>query len=310
MGTQRKFKDATRSKPGTRDPGRRPPAPARTAGLPQAGGQLSTKSAPKAARPPDAEELTTRLPPESARPFVLVNMAMTVDGKIATANRAVRTFGSPADRAAMLALRATADAVMAGARTVDSDEVDLGPGPSALRQERLRAGLQEYNLRVIVSGSGSMDPKAHIFQKRFSPILLLTTERITAQRRKELEAVADVVKTCGCNEIDFNLAFRWLYDQWNVRRLLVEGGGDLNAGLFRAGLVDELHLTLCPWIVGGDRAPTIADGLGAVRLQKAAQFELKSMKPLGRELYLVYRRAHAVVSTPMRGERGPSPGSS
>ena len=36
--------------------------------------------------------------------------------------------------------------------------------------------------------------------------------------------------------------------------------------LFRAGLVDELHLTICPKIFGGRRAPTIADGLGAKKL--------------------------------------------
>ena len=50
-------------------------------------------------------------------PFVLVNMAMTADGKIATANRAVASFGSVRDREHLLELRATADAVMAGART-------------------------------------------------------------------------------------------------------------------------------------------------------------------------------------------------
>ena len=61
-------------------------------------------------------------------PFVLVNMAMTADGKIATANRAVSSFGSARDHEQLLELRATADAVMAGARTVDSAAINLGPG--------------------------------------------------------------------------------------------------------------------------------------------------------------------------------------
>ena len=63
-------------------------------------------------------------------PFVLVNMAMTADGKIATADRASASFGSRRDQEHLLELRATADAVMAGARTVMSGDIKLGPGPA------------------------------------------------------------------------------------------------------------------------------------------------------------------------------------
>ena len=108
-------------------------------------------------------------------PFVFVNMAMTADGKIATANRAGSSFGSARDHEHLLELRATADAVMAGARTVDSAAINLGPGPARFRRLRLKNGLAEYNLRVIVSGSGSLNPKAEVFKHRFSPIIILTT---------------------------------------------------------------------------------------------------------------------------------------
>ena len=57
-------------------------------------------------------------------PFVLVNMAMTADGKIATTNRLVSSFSSRRDGQHLLELRATADAVMAGARTVDLIDVE------------------------------------------------------------------------------------------------------------------------------------------------------------------------------------------
>ena len=78
---------------------------------------------------------------KSKVPFVLVNMAMTADGKIATANRAVSSFTSTRDHEHLLELRATADAVMAGARTVDSAPINLGPGPARYRQKRLQRGL-------------------------------------------------------------------------------------------------------------------------------------------------------------------------
>ena len=66
-------------------------------------------------------------------PFVFVNFAMTADGKIAFANRAFVPFGSERDRAHMMELRATADAVMSGARTVDSGEVSMGTGGEKYR---------------------------------------------------------------------------------------------------------------------------------------------------------------------------------
>jgi riboflavin-specific deaminase-like protein len=216
-------------------------------------------------------------------------MAMTADGKIATANRAGSSFGSRRDREHLLELRATADAVMAGARTVNSEPTTLGPGPDRFRRLRLGCGLAECNLRVIVSGSGTINPHAEIFKHRFSPIIILTTARSSASALRRLRPLADKVRVCGKREINLPSALRWLHTRWGIRRLLCEGGGELNDALFRAGLVDELHLTICPKIFGGCDAPTIADGLGFSKLSQAARLQLKSARRIGDELFLVYQ---------------------
>jgi riboflavin-specific deaminase-like protein len=228
---------------------------------------------------------------KSQLPFVLVNMAMTADGKIATANRAVSSFGSAHDHEHLLWLRATADAVMAGARTADSVAINLGPGPARFRQLRLKNGLAEYNLRIIVSGSGSLNPGAEVFKHRFSPLLILTTGRASKATRRQLQTVADEVKICGQREINFRAALHWLHGKWGVKRLLCEGGGELNQALFRAGLVDEIHLTICPTIFGGRKAPTIAGGNGFPRLAEARPFQIKSFKRVGNEVFAVFQRA-------------------
>jgi riboflavin-specific deaminase-like protein len=216
-------------------------------------------------------------------------MAMTADGKIATANRAVSSFGSQRDQDHLLKLRATADAVMAGARTVDLNAINMGPGPAKYRRLRLRRGLAEFNLRVIVSRSGTVNPKAQVFRRRFSPIIILTTRRATAARLKALRAVAEEVKICGAKEINFPRALRWLRAKRGIKRLLCEGGGEVNDALFRAGLVNQLHLTVCPQVFGGRTAPTIADGLGAGSLARAARLELESARQREDEMFLVYR---------------------
>jgi riboflavin-specific deaminase-like protein len=226
-----------------------------------------------------------------ALPFVLINVAMTADGKIAPANRHFEPFGGPRDRQHLLELRATADAVMSGARTIDLDHVKLGPGPARFRRLRLRRGLAEYNLRVVVSGAGTIDPQAEIFKHRFSPIIILTTGRIAKSRLARLRALADEVKICGAKELDLSEALAWLRKKWKVRRLLCEGGGELNAALFQAGLVNEVHITLCPVVLGGRTAPTLADGVGVAKLADAARFRLASMKRSGSALFLVYRRS-------------------
>jgi len=221
-------------------------------------------------------------------PFVFINMAMTADGKIATSNRDVASFSSKRDFEHLLELRATADAVMSGANTVNAGDVNLGPGPVKYRQRRRKNGLAEYNLRIIVSGSGTINPSAKIFRHRFSPIIILTTERAGERRLKQFRAVADEVKICGENGVDFAKTLVWLRKEWGVKRLLCEGGGKLNGALFRAGLVDELNLTIGPKIIGGRNAPNITEGRGVLKLAEATQLKLKSMKRVGDELFLVY----------------------
>jgi riboflavin biosynthesis pyrimidine reductase len=64
----------------------------------------------------------------------------------------------------------------------------------------------------------------------------------------------------------------------------------LNDALFRAGLVDELHLTICPKIFGGRNAPAIADGRGFRRLTEALPLQIKTFKRIGSEVFAVFRR--------------------
>jgi riboflavin-specific deaminase-like protein len=227
----------------------------------------------------------------SKLPFVFVNMAMTADGKIATANRAVHSFGSKKDLQHLYELRATADAILCGARTVEISEATLGNGGEKFHQRRLKNGLAEFPLRVVVSGSGSINPAAKIFQKHFSPIIILTAKRVSAKKLAQLRELADEVKVFGETEVNFHAALRWLRKQYGVKRLLCEGGGELNDALFRADLVAEINLTICPKIFGGRTAPTIADGQGFSKLALTRNFQFASARDFKGELFTVFSRA-------------------
>src|SRR5690242_15439059 len=112
---------------------------------------------------------------------------MTADGKIAFADHRFKPFAGRRDQEHMMELRATADAVLSGARTLDLTPATLGTGGEKYRRARLRRGLTESALRVIVSGSGSIDPGAEIFKHRFSPIIILTTQRAGRRRLEKLQ---------------------------------------------------------------------------------------------------------------------------
>jgi riboflavin-specific deaminase-like protein len=222
-------------------------------------------------------------------PFVYVNVAMTADGKLAPANRHFVPFSSRRDQERMMRLRSEAEAVLSGARTVDMGKVDLGPGGRKWQKKRLEAGLAEFNLRIIVSGSASVNPDAHIFKTRFSPIILLVNRTAPQSRVKRLSKLVDDIHLSEGDSICFRTAFEWLREKWKVKRLLCEGGGEVNAPIFLEGLVDELHLTIAPIIFGGRNAPTQADGEGVARLDQAVKLHLKHLEKIGNELYTVYR---------------------
>jgi len=227
---------------------------------------------------------------DSKLPFLFSNFAMMADGKIAFAPDNFVPFGSARDREHMMELRATADAILCGARTAMVSEASLGNGGEKFRRRRLKNGLAEFPLRVIASSSGAIDPHAKIFQQRFSPIIILTSHRANRQSLSQLGKLADEIKVFGETEVDFRPALRWLRSKWNVRRLLCEGGGALHNALIREGLVDEIHLTICSKIFGGRQAPTLADGLGFGKLADAKRFELTSIQRKKAELFTVFSR--------------------
>jgi 2,5-diamino-6-(ribosylamino)-4(3H)-pyrimidinone 5'-phosphate reductase len=222
------------------------------------------------------------------RPFVFLNVAITADGKLAPANRRFVAFSSKRDQDLLLELRTRADAVIAGARTIDSVPVTMGPGGKKYREQRLKAGRSEYNLRVVVSGSGSIEPHAEIFRHKFSPIIILVTGRATRVSIQRLQKLGAIVHVCGERQIDFRAALQWLRREWSVTSLLCEGGGEINNALFRENLVDEIYVTLSPKVFGGRTAPTLADGSGIDSLSEATRLKLKSRRRVGDELFLCY----------------------
>lgn len=208
------------------------------------------------------------------RPRVLVNMAPSLDGKIAPARkRAPFTMSRyPEDPRRMRALRARADAVLIGASNLRADDPDLAPS----------------KLRVVVTRTGEIDPQAKMFDPALGGEAIVAHASTMPQaKRSSLGRQATLVEL-GASEVDPLRLLEWLASERRCAVVLCEGGGELNARLFAARAIDELYLTIVPRILGGASAPTIVGGL-SFEPDAIPDARLTCCEQVGDELYLVYR---------------------
>jgi riboflavin-specific deaminase-like protein len=220
------------------------------------------------------------------RPFVSATFAMTVDGKITTRNFTPVDFTSREDKRHLFRQRALADAVMIGYRTLKRDNVRLGVSED-LRQERIRRGQSPAPLRVIISNEGRIDSQLKIFQWELSPILIFSTQRMPKEVRSALEAKA-ALHFSKAHNVDLPEVVRILRRDYKVARIACEGGPTLFRSMLRAGLIDELSLTIAPRLFGGAEAPTLT-GFSKEFLPASVKCVMKNMRVAGDECFLTYR---------------------
>src|ERR1700733_7772759 len=112
------------------------------------------------------------------RPQIILNFAMTVDGKVSTAKLTPSGFTSTFDKHRLLEIRSLGDAVMVGKRTLEIDQMSMGLPDEALRRARVERGQSERPIRVVISNSGDISNKLHIFTKPGSAIVIYSTTRM------------------------------------------------------------------------------------------------------------------------------------
>src|SRR5438067_2720515 len=223
------------------------------------------------------------------RPFVVATFAMTVDGKVTTKNLSPVDFTSREDKLHLFRQRALADAVMIGHSTLKRDNVRLGL-PEDLREARTKRGQTQAPLRVIVSNEGKIDMQLKIFRAdptKAGPILIFSTKRMPKEVRA---ALADKATFHFSDQRDVDLAdmLQILRRDYKVRRAACEGGPILFRSLLKLGLVDELNLTIAPYLFGGADAPTLT-GLSKEFLPASVHCIMTDMRVVGDECFLTYR---------------------
>ena len=227
--------------------------------------------------------------PKRKRPFVYATFAMTADGKVTTKNFGPVDFTSREDKLHLFRQRALAEAVLIGHTSLKRDNVRLGL-PVDLQQARIKRKQIPAPLRVIVSNKGRIDHRLKIFQSTISPILIFSTTRMPKKTQGALKGKATLHLT-ESNEIDLAGMLETLRSKYNVRMLACEGGPTLFRALLECDLIDQLNLTIAPYMFGGAKAPTLT-GLSTEFLPASVHCSLTDMRTIGDECFLTYRIKH------------------
>ncbi len=194
--------------------------------------------------------------------YVVVNAAMSVDGKLSTRRREQVLISGQEDFDRVDRIRTAADAVMVGVGTVLADDPHLTLDLADRQVQRQRHGRPANPARIIADSRGRTPLDARILDDEATTYVLVS-EAAPANRRKALAAAGAELIVAGDDRVDLAAAFDELSTA-GIDRLMIEGGGELIYSAFDAGLVDELTVFVGSMIIGGRDAPTLADGDGYV----------------------------------------------
>jgi riboflavin-specific deaminase-like protein len=221
------------------------------------------------------------------RPFVAATFAMTADGKITTREYSPVDFTSREDKMHLLRQRALADAVLVGHSTLKKDNVRLGLPKGELRDERVARGQTPSPIRVIVSNEGQIDRSVKIFGSDIAPIVIFSTTRMPETFQHELREKATLYLS-ETYTVDLAWMLQQLQRDYKVKTVACEGGAALFRSMLELGLIDQLNLTIAPYLFGGADAPTLT-GVTKEALPASIECSLTDMRVVGEECFLTYR---------------------
>ncbi len=212
------------------------------------------------------------------KPYVILNAAMTLDGKIATKTGNSEISGKE-DLIRVHQLRKEMDAIIVGINTLLADD-------PRLTVHKIEA-KSEYNpIRVVVDSKARTPLNFRILNKE-APTIIVVTENADSQKVKELEKKARVLK-CGEDRVDLKSLMKEL-SRMGIKTLMLEGGSTLNYSMLENGLVDEVRVCIAPMIAGGVHAKTLVDGEGIEQMSDAVKLKLIKSYSLGPDLIIEYK---------------------
>jgi len=206
-----------------------------------------------------------------------MNAAMTLDGKIATAARDSK-ISSEKDLERVHKLRSKVDAILVGINTALIDDPML----------TVRHVNRKNPVRVIVDSRARIRLDSRIMRSCDRVLTIIaSSERASRPRLAKIRALGAIPVILGKNKVDLRKLLSFLKDS-GMKRVLVEGGGEINWSMLANNLVDEITVTISPRIVGGRDAVTLVEGGGFTKISNGLKLKLYKVTKNGSEVVLFY----------------------
>ena len=225
--------------------------------------------------------------PRASRPFVIMNAAISLDGKIA-AYTGNSKMSSPQDLRRVHRLRASVDGIMVGLRTLVRDDPKL----------TVRSAKGGTPHRIIVDSEARTPPTSYVVRTaKEIPTVVAVTSRAPRKRMEGLQRRGVKVLVCGNGPLVSLESLLRDLAKTGLRKILLEGGGILNWSMLSNGLVDEVSVAITPRILGGEDAITLVEGKGVARIGDAVKLRLLSVAKFGPDLVVRYKVQNEIRSS-------------
>jgi len=209
-------------------------------------------------------------------PFVTLKAGISLDGRIATRSGKSEWITNELSRKHGHELRDNYDAIVVGANTVIIDNPNLASGKGRL-------------LRVIIDGRLRVKPSARVF--RDENVFVACSDLASKRRLKKFTDSGVRVKSFGKKKVNIKKLLKYLYKEFEVQSVFVEGGGETNGYFVDAGLVDDVYFYISPEIIGGKGAVSVVEGKGVAGLKKSLKLKNIEVKRLKDDILV-----HGVVN--------------
>ena len=211
----------------------------------------------------------------NSKPYVILSAAMSIDGKIAT-RTGKSGLSSGTDLIRVHKIRGSVDAILVGKNTVFVDNPSL----------TVRRVKGRNPTRLILDPRATISLGSKIVKtSKTVPTIVIVSEMASSRKTSQLANRGLQVIRCGKTGIDLKRLLSILA-KLGIKKILVEGGGTTNWYFLKERLVDEILVTVTPYIVGGKESVSLVEGHGFDDISYS--FKLKQVKRIGNEIILRY----------------------
>ena len=216
---------------------------------------------------------------EKSRPYVIINAAMTIDGKIAS-KTGDSQLSSKLDKKRVHKLRSSVDAILVGKNTVSRDNPVLS----------VRYHDGKNPIRIILDSYGTLSSSSRIIKTcKTIPTIVAVSKKISQKNLVRLKKFPLEIIISGKDKVNIKQLLK-IIKKKKISRLLVEGGGTVNWEFLKNGIFDEVIITITPFMIGGKKSISLVEGDGFSKILQSPKLQLKKFHHLKNEMVLEYSK--------------------